>query len=71
MSDDDYYMHCPSVDVCAWCEHMECDGIGCIAGLEPNDPADHDDIERLHAWLRRGQLAEQVERRLAEAENRP
>jgi len=60
---------CPSVEVCAWCGDCECDGISCIQSLDPDDPNDHDD-ERLHAWLRRGQLAEQVERFLANAENR-
>jgi hypothetical protein len=61
---------CPSIDVCAWCADSECDGIGCIAALDPDNPADHEAIETLHAWLRRGQLAEQAERFLANAENR-
>lgn len=51
-------MYCPSVDVCGWCGDSECDGIACIAALNPDDPNDHDAIERLHSWLRRGQLTE-------------
>lgn len=70
MDDDDYLMTCPSVDVCAWCGDSECDGIGCIASLDPNDVDHHPQIEQLHDWLRRGQLHAQMERRLAIAENR-
>lgn len=64
---------CPSVDVCGFCGDSECDGISCISGLNPDDPepGDYDTINQLHGWLRRGRLAEQVERCLAEAENRP
>lgn len=62
--------YCPSVDVCGWCGDSECDGIACIASLDPDNPEDHDAIEQLHAWLRRGNLAEQMERALARAENR-
>lgn len=29
---------CPSIDVCAICADSECDGIGCISDLDPNDP---------------------------------
>lgn len=64
-------MYCPSVDVCGWCGDSECDGIGCIASLDPDNPQDSEAIEQLHNWLRRGQLQEQLERRLASAENRP
>lgn len=63
-------LHCPSVDVCGWCGDSECDGVGCIASLNPDDERDHEAIERLHGWLRRGRLAEQAERFLAMAENR-
>jgi len=66
----DNELHCPSVDVCGWCGDSECDGIGCIASLNPDDPADHDGIEQLHDWLRRGRLAQQVEKYLAQQENR-
>lgn len=63
-------IYCPSVDVCAWCSDSECGGISCIADLNPDDPDDHDAIERLHSWLRRGSLAEQMEAVLADAEHR-
>ena len=63
-------MSCPSTDDCAWCGDSECNGIGCIASLDPNNLDDHDSIDRLHAWLRRGQLAMQMERFLAAQENR-
>lgn len=63
-------LSCPSVDTCAWCGDGECDGIGCMASLDPSDPNDIEAIERLHGWLRRGQLAEQVDRFLAIQENR-
>ncbi len=59
----------PSIDVCAWCSDSECDGIGCIASLDPDDLSDQPAIEQLHAWIRRGRYFEQVERVLAEAEN--
>jgi len=71
MSDNIEEWYCPSMDVCAWCGDSECDGIGCIASLDPDDPEDHPAIEQLHGWLRRGQLAEQMEAFLADAENRP
>lgn len=63
-------LSCPSVDVCGWCGDSECDGIGCIALLDPNDERDHEAIEQLHAWLRRGRVMEQAERFLAIQENR-
>lgn len=44
----------PDVDVCAWCWDSECDGISCIAGLDVDDPDDHEAIERLHLLLREG-----------------
>lgn len=67
----DRVLYGPSVDVCAWCGDSECDGIGCIAALDPDDTRDHPAIEQLHAWIRRGRFAEQVERVLAQCENRP
>lgn len=63
-------LSCPSFDVCAWCCDCDCDGISCIAGLDPNDPTDHEAIEQLHDWLRRGQVAVQVERFLADRDGR-
>ena len=68
MNDNELY--CPSVDVCGWCGDSECDGIGCIASLDPDNEEHRDEIERLHGWLRRGQLAEQLEAFLARQENR-
>lgn len=68
---DERVLHGPSVDVCAWCADSECDGIGCIAMLDPDDKRDQPAIEQLHAWIRRGRFLEQVERVLAESENRP
>lgn len=68
--DDLGELYCPSVDTCAWCGDGECDGIGCIASLDPDSIGDHDDIARLHAEIRRGRLAMQVERFLANQENR-
>lgn len=43
------------VDACCHCGDIECDGIGCIANLDPDDEADHPAIEELHALLREGQ----------------
>lgn len=67
---ESYELHCPSVDVCAWCGDSECDGVACIAGLDPDSDEDYEQINRLHAQLRRGELAMQVDRYLAEQENR-
>lgn len=67
MSDDDD-IYCPSVDVCAWCSDSECDGIGCIASIDPND--DIAQFERLHATLRAGHILIQANQVLARAENR-
>lgn len=44
----------PSTDGCCHCGDCECDGIGCIANLDPDDEADHDAIEELHMTLREG-----------------
>lgn len=63
-------MHCPSNDVCGWCGDNECDGIGCIASLDPDNPDHHEAIDQLHAWLRRGRLMEQFECVLADADGR-
>lgn len=61
---------CPSIDVCAFCADSECDGIACIASLDPDDPSDHETIERLHALLRAGAVFVQANEVLARAENR-
>jgi hypothetical protein len=51
LSDDDE-LCLPSVDVCAWCSDSECDGIGCIAALDPADP--DGELSELHAVIRAG-----------------
>ena len=55
--DDLRERHCyiNSVDSCCHCGDCECDGIGCIASLSPDDREDDDDIENLHEMLRAGQ----------------
>lgn len=63
-------LHCPSTDVCAWCGDSECDGIGCIAALNPEHEPDHDAIEELHSLLRAGRVYRQAERYLAGQDNR-
>lgn len=63
-------IYIPSVDVCSWCTDSECDGIGCIANLDPNNPADHDRIDELHATLRAGQAFIQANKAVAQAEGR-
>lgn len=63
-------IYCPSVDGCCFCGDCECDGIACIAALDPDDENDHEAIGQLHAWLRRGRLWEQAENFLAVQENR-
>lgn len=70
VDDEDRELYGPSIDVCAFCGDCECDGIACIAHLDPDDEAHHPAIERLHAWIRRGRHFEQVERVLAAEENR-
>lgn len=71
VDDQDRELWGPSIDVCAWCGDDECDGIGCIASLDPDDESDHLAIEQLQAWIRRGRFFEQVERVLDQCENRP
>lgn len=44
----------PSTDVCAFCADSECDGIACIAALDPNDEVYHEAIEELHSLIRAG-----------------
>lgn len=63
-------VYCPSVDTCAWCSDGECGGISCIAKLDPDDLADHEEIERLHKVLRAGLVLIQANDVLARAENR-
>lgn len=65
-----YEWFCPSIDVCGWCGDSECDGIGCIASLDPDNPADGEAIEDLQAILRAGRLFIQANEALARVENR-
>lgn len=51
----DEHAHVTSCDGCCHCGDGECDGIGCIAVLDPDDERDHDAIDNLHALLREGQ----------------
>ena len=60
----------PDHDVCAFCADRECDGIGCIATLDPNDSADHPRIEELHDLIRAGRAWMLAIAVLAEAEGR-
>lgn len=41
-------------DVCAICGDIECDGVGCYANLDADDPRDHARIEQVQGWVRRG-----------------
>lgn len=67
------------VEVCQFCSDIECDGVGCIAALDPDDVSDHPKIERLHtmlatanglsaamhrSWVERDRLEADHERRL-------
>ena len=61
---------CPSIDVCAICADSECDGIGCISDLDPNDPDQQPHLEQLQAWVRLGRIQEQANAYLAAVENR-
>lgn len=61
---------CPSVDVCAFCSDSECDGIGCVAALDPDDEDDQPYIEQIQAWVRLGRIQEQANTFLAVVENR-
>ena len=63
-------IYAPSVDVCAHCTDSECDGIGCIARLDPDDPGDADAIDRLHCLIRAGRVFLAATEAIAEAEGR-
>lgn len=51
----DQYGYITSVDGCCHCGDCECDGIGCIAKLDPESDDDYEAIENLHTLLREGQ----------------
>ncbi len=61
---------CPSIDVCAICADSECDGIGCISDLNPNNTDDQPHLEQLQAWVRLGRIQEQANAFLVVVENR-
>ena len=61
---------CPSIDVCAICSDSECDGIGCIQNLNPDDRADQPMLEQIQTWVRLGRIQEQANAFLARVENR-
>lgn len=50
-------LFCPSIDVCAFCSGSECDGIGCISDLNPDDLDDQPRLEQIQAWVRLGRIA--------------
>ena len=61
---------CPSVDVCALCGDVECDGISCISSLDPDAFEDQPRIEQIQAWVRLGRVQEQANAFLADVEGR-
>ena len=61
---------CPSIDVCAICADSECDGIGCISDIDPNNTDDQPHLEQLQAWVRLGRIQEQANAFLVVVENR-
>jgi hypothetical protein len=63
-------VYVPSVDVCAWCGDCECDGVGCIAAIDPNDPEQHNALDELHQTIRAGKVWLQADKILARAEHR-
>lgn len=68
--DDDNEIYVPSVDVCAWCGDSYCDGVGCIASIDPNTNEGEEALGELHACIRAGKVWRQADRILARAENR-
>ena len=70
LNEYDNELWCPSVDVCAFCGDSECDGLGCIQDLNPDDREDQPRIEQIQAWVRLGRIQEQANAFLAVVENR-
>lgn len=62
---DDLYI--PPVDLCAMCGEVYCDGIACVADIDPNDESDHPRLERLQDWVRMGRAWELAQQALADA----
>lgn len=50
---DDVWL--PSVDVCAHCADVYCDGVACIADLDPDNVDDQEALNELHDIIRLGQ----------------
>lgn len=67
---DAYEVWIPFVDVCAICSDSECDGISCVAHLDPDDEADAERIDHLQRLARAGMAWIAVGRVLAHAEHR-
>lgn len=57
---DDAYL--PSVDVCSRCGDCYCDGIACIAELDPDAVDDREAVEEVQDLLRLGQAWQIMER---------
>lgn len=71
----DEHCYITSVDVCCHCGDCECDGIGCIAGIDPDaagagDGDHYERLENLHQTMRDGQ-AWRVMQALLEAGEQP
>lgn len=66
----DEHCYITSTDTCCHCGDGECDGIGCISSLDPDDTSDHPAIDNLHDLLREGQ-AWRVMQALLEAGEQP
>lgn len=49
---DDAYL--PSVDVCSRCGDCYCDGIACIADLDPDSVVDREAVEEVQDLIRFG-----------------
>ena len=44
----------PSVDVCAYCTDVYCDGVSCIVAIDPESASDNDTLSDLHDLIRLG-----------------
>lgn len=69
MAADDGEIYVPTADVCAWCGDIYCDGIGCIAAIDLDDPDQHAALDELHRTIRAGKVWLQATKILARAEN--
>lgn len=55
----------PSVDVCARCGDCYCDGIGCIAAIDPDNADDHERLEDVQDLIRQGNAWRLMQRLIA------